>query len=219
MWGEGATNDELNAAINATPADKKLPFCAEGTTFKVVIEDFGKTEKGTKEDNWGPIVARMEALAPSVTFLGKARMKEAEHTFWSIQSANADDLRGIPNDIPRRHYFGRVVAQGDRKAISKYDLRNRRYLGPTSMDVEMGLIMNNMIHARPGGIVWDPFCGTGSILVGAAHFGAHTMGSDIDIRVIKHGKTDKKTGEPVDVWSNFEDYGLPPPVAGLGLTA
>ena len=51
--------------------------------------------------------------------------------------------------------------------------------------------------------VWDPFCGTGSILVGAAHFGAHVMGSDIDIRVIKHGKTDKKTGEPVDVWTNF----------------
>jgi hypothetical protein len=29
------------------------------------------------------------------------------------------------------------------------------------------------------------------------------MGSDIDIRVIKHGKTDKKTGEAVDVWTNF----------------
>ena len=40
--------------------------------------------------------------------------------------------------------------------------------------------MNNMIHARPGGVVWDPFCGTGSILVGAAHFGALTMGRDDD---------------------------------------
>ena len=38
------------------------------------------------------------------------------------------------------------------------------------------------------------------------------LGSDIDIRVIKHGKTDKKSGEPVDVWTNFQDYGLPPPV-------
>lgn len=80
------------------------------------------------------------------------------------------------------------------------------------MDVEMGLIMCNMIQARRGGVVWDPFCGTGSILVGAAHYGALTMGSDIDIRVIKHGKTDKKSGKPVDVWTNFEDYGLPPPV-------
>ena len=40
------------------------------------------------------------------------------------------------------------------------------------------------------------------------------VGSDIDIRVIKHGKTDKKSGDPVDVWTNFQDYGLPPPVGG-----
>ena len=58
----------------------------------------------------------------------------------------------------------------------------------------------------------DPFCGTGSILIAAAHYGAMTLGTDIDIRVIRWGKKDKRTGEPVDVWTNFEDYGLPPPV-------
>jgi tRNA (guanine10-N2)-methyltransferase len=83
------------------------------------------------------------------------------------------------------------------------------------MDVEMGLIMCNMIQARPGGVVWDPFCGTGSLLINAAHFGAFTMGSDIDIRVIKWGKKDGKTGENVDVWTNFTDYGLEPPVGLL----
>jgi tRNA (guanine10-N2)-methyltransferase len=214
VWGEGADNAELNASIQAFADERKQPYIAEGTTFKVIIEDFGKTEKGTKEDCWAPVVARIQALTPSVTFKGRARMKDAQNIFWSIESADPGDLAGI-NYIPRRHYFGRVIAQGDRSPIAKYDLRNRRYLGPTSMDVEMGLIMNNMIQARAGGIVWDPFCGTGSILVGAAHYGAHTMGSDIDIRVIKHGKTDKKSGKPVDVWTNFEDYGLPPPVGLL----
>ena len=65
------------------------------------------------------------------------------------------------------------------------------------------------------GVVWDPFCGTGSILVSAAHFGAMTLGTDIDIRVIKFGKVDKKTNERVDVWSNFSDYGLPAPIGLL----
>jgi tRNA (guanine10-N2)-methyltransferase len=75
-------------------------------------------------------------------------------------------IKGLPREIPQRRYFGRVIAVGGgRAAIAKYELRQRRYLGPTSMDVEMGLLMNNMIHARAGGIVWDPFCGTGSILV------------------------------------------------------
>lgn len=48
VWGEGGSQDELNAAIQAFPEDRKQPYCAEGTTFKVCVEDFGKTERGTK---------------------------------------------------------------------------------------------------------------------------------------------------------------------------
>lgn len=49
-------------------------------------------------------------------------------------------------------------------------------------------------HAHPptqvarGSLVLDPFVGTGSILVPAAHLGAHTLGADIDVRVIKMGE-------------------------------
>ncbi len=42
-------------------------------------------------------------------------------------------------------------------------------------------------QVRKGMLVWDPFVGTGSILVAAAHLGAQTFGTDIDIRVIKFG--------------------------------
>ena len=37
-------------------------------------------------------------------------------------------------------------------------------------------------------LVYDPFVGTGSILVAAAHHGAVTLGADIDPRVISLGK-------------------------------
>ena len=220
LWGEGDCDASLNASIDGdnalVPRERRDAFLAEGTTFKVVNEDFGFRERGTASDPFGPVRRRMDALAPAVTFKGKARMKGAQHLFWHVETANAQDVRGLPTDIPRRKYFGRVVGLGDgRAAINKYDLTKRRYLGPTSMDVEMGLIMCNMVHARPGGVVWDPFCGTGSILVSAAHFGAMTFGTDIDIRVIKFGKKDKKTGAQVDVWSNFDDYGLPKPIGLL----
>lgn len=59
----------------------------------------------------------------------------------------------------------------------------------------------------------DPFVGTGSMLVAAAAVGAITLGSDIDMRVIRLGKTDAR-GRHVDLWTNFADYGLMPP-AGL----
>ena len=220
LWGEGDSDATLNESIDGddalVPRSTRDAFLAEGTTFKVVNEDFGFRERGTASDPFGPVRRRMDALAPAVTFKGKARMKGAQNLFWHVETANAADVRGLPTDIPRRKYFGRVVGLGDgRAAINKYDLTKRRYLGPTSMDVEMGLIMCNMVHARPGGVVWDPFCGTGSILVSAAHFGAMTFGTDIDIRVIKFGKKDKKTGAQVDVWSNFDDYGLPKPIGLL----
>ena len=215
VWGAGDSQEELNATVKAFPDANKAPYIAENTTFKVCVEDFGKTEHGTEKNPWSHVVARIDALKPVLEFKGRARMKGPEHIFWSVESAHPNALKGVPSDIPPRMYFGRVVASGDRSPLSKYELRKRRYLGPTSMDVEMGLIMCNMIQARPGGVVWDPFCGTGSLLINAAHFGAFTMGSDIDIRVIKWGKKDGKTGENVDVWTNFTDYGLEPPVGLL----
>ena len=37
-------------------------------------------------------------------------------------------------------------------------------------------------------MVYDPFVGTGSLLVAAAHLGAVTLGADIDVRVVRDGK-------------------------------
>ncbi|KGN44174.2 hypothetical protein Csa_018198 [Cucumis sativus] len=78
------------------------------------------------------------------------------------------------------------------------------------MDAEMAFLMANQALATSGKLVFDPFVGTGSILVGAAHFGAMTMGADIDIRVVRDG-----CGPDCNVWSNFKQYGLPPPIALL----
>lgn len=39
----------------------------------------------------------------------------------------------------------------------------------------MAFLMANQALVKPGKLVYDPFVGTGSILVAAAHFGAMTM--------------------------------------------
>lgn len=43
------------------------------------------------------------------------------------------------------------------------------------MDAEMAFLMANQAQAKAGRLVYDPFVGTGSILVAAAHYGAITM--------------------------------------------
>lgn len=68
------------------------------------------------------------------------------------------------------------------------------------------------MQVRRRGLVLDPYVGTGSILVAAAARGAYTMGSDIDVRVLKQGKKCSRTGKQVDIYSNYEQYGLQYPV-------
>ena len=59
--------------------------------------------------------------------------------------------------------------------MAKYELSRRCYLGPTAMDAEVALLMANQAKVGPATLVYDPFVGTGSILVAAAHFGATTV--------------------------------------------
>eukprot|EP01036_Dinobryon_divergens_P036996 gene36996-48279_t len=83
-------------------------------------------------------------------------------------------------------YFGRVLGRGGMKEeLKKYDLKRRLYLGPTSLDSSLAMIMANIAGARPGTLMLDPFVGTASILVALTHFGAKCFGYDIDIRVLK----------------------------------
>lgn len=77
-----------------------------------------------------------------------------------------------------------------------------------------GVCQKAQAQVRPHSLVYDPFVGTGSIAIAAAIAGAWTMGSDIDLRVVRDGKVTKQ-GDRVDVLTNFADYRLRPPVGLL----
>ena len=113
----------------------------------------------------------------------------------------------IPSNVsrpPLSVYFAQDLEAGGRDMVDKYDLKKRTYLGPTSMDNELSLIMCNAGSVGPNSRVLDPFVGTGSILFSATVLGGRALGSDIDPRVLR-GK-----GEG-GVFSNFDKFGLPPP--------
>lgn len=42
VWGEGCTHEELKEAVEHYPEEYKAPYLAEDTTFKIVIDCFGK---------------------------------------------------------------------------------------------------------------------------------------------------------------------------------
>lgn len=82
-------------------------------------------------------------------------------------------------------YFGYLISQGQRHLVERFDLKKRSYLGSTSMDAELSLLIANIARVKSGHLVYDPFVGTGSLLYTASFFGAFTIGSDIDGRQIR----------------------------------
>lgn len=137
-------------------------------------------------------------------------MQNSSQTFtifeeYAADSAGTATISTVP--ILKRVYFGRKVSDGDRSAITKYDLKKRRYISTTSMDAELALITANLALAAPGKLFYDPFVGTGGFPLAAAHHGARAWGSDIDGRSIRGGGPVGGSSER-SVRGNFIQYGL-----------
>ena len=122
---------------------------------------------------------------------------------------------------PKQLFVGRFIAPSDRDAIVKYSLKTREYISTTSMDSELALVTANLTLASPGKLFYDPFVGTGSFPIACSHFGAVSMGSDIDGRSLrgrrkklKKRKEDEGEGEDgsgggeKNVVTSFRQYGL-----------
>lgn len=63
------------------------------------------------------------------------------------------------------------LADGNRAQINEISLKTRKFIGNTSMDATLSLLMANQAQVKSGDLVLDPFVGTGSLLVAAAKFG------------------------------------------------
>lgn len=79
------------------------------------------------------------------------------------------------------------------------------------MDTQLSLLMANQALVDSNHLVFDPFVGTGSLLVSAAKFGAYVLGADIDYMML-HAKakpsriTQKIREKNESVLANLEQY-------------
>lgn len=140
-------------------------------------------------------------------FKGPIRLTNPDEEFFVMEEyvddVEVSSLGTKRTGDPRKIYLSRKVADSCREAVLKYDLKKRRYISTTSMDAELSLITANMALAAPGKLFFDPFVGTGSFIVAASHFGALTLGADIDGRSFR-GKESGKLG----IYENFDQYGI-----------
>lgn len=199
LWGQGANYEELHADVHQRSQHRWKDF--EHSEFAFKIEYFGGKRNTTSKRD---ILKSFSYTG----FKGPVNLKNADQQFFVmeeyIDDVEQSALKVAPTEQPRKIFLGRKICDSCRDTVLKYDLKKRDYISTTSMDAELSLITANMALAAPGKLFFDPFVGTGSFIVCASHFGALTMGADIDGRSFR-GKEAGKLG----VFENYKQYGMP----------
>uniref|UniRef100_A0A1B0ERY9 tRNA (guanine(10)-N(2))-methyltransferase TRMT11 n=1 Tax=Glossina morsitans morsitans TaxID=37546 RepID=A0A1B0ERY9_GLOMM len=205
LWSHGKNYEifhkNLNHFIEQNQAHQSWLFKPE-TSFKITVETYNKHLSQREK------IARIESLdylpLKGVVDLQSPKVEWWYAEFWGLDPT---DVPNKPEDI----FFGRWLANGQRHLIKEISLKNRKFIGNTSMDAQLSLLMANQALVEPGNIVFDPFVGTGSLLVSAAKFGGYVLGADIDFMML-HARarpsriTQRVREKDESVRANLEQY-------------
>lgn len=205
---EGSSEATFEAGV-AAPGPRLREEAAKEEDFGFVVLAHGRTI--SKEEQ----TAKIEALR-FCDFHGRCSLESPDRVF-----ILAENFKG--GELWHKYLLLDLHAVMKRKTLAnKFNLRERIFLGPTSTDAELALLMTNQARVDRGHFVLDPFFGTGSTLVPAAFFGAKCFGFEIDFRVV-HGyavgrvnpqspfAASIEPGKRVNCFSNYEQYGLERP--------
>lgn len=117
---------------------------------------------------------------------GGANLKNPDVEWYYIEFHGIDPMNVPPS--PGKIFFGKWLTDSNRSMIKEISLKTRKFIGNTSMDPTLSLMMVNQALVKPGDFIYDPFVGSGSLLVAAAKCGAYVGGADIDFQML-HGRT------------------------------
>jgi tRNA (guanine10-N2)-methyltransferase len=186
----------IHNTISRHNSDLKVKqLISENSSFAFRFDTYhGKISQSQKQEI-------IDAFA-SVGFNGAVELNTPQRTF-------------IVSVCKENFYFSLEVAKSKVKRAhfySKYNLPDREYLGPTTTDLDLAMLMVNQAQVVQDSFVLDPFVGTGGILLAASIFKPFCFGGDIDMRVLKGLSVGRSTkGTQADIFTNFRNYGFQVP--------
>lgn len=186
LWGTGSTYNELHAEVKRRSSGHWLRYRDSSFRFDVDVYQGKRSALDQRS-----IVESFKYLG----FGGPIKMRDPEQIFCVMED------RDYGSPTPKGLFFGRWIVGSQRDAINTYSLKTRQYISTTSMDSELALVTANITLAAAGKLFYDPFVGTGSFPIACSHFGAVTMGSDLDGRMLRG-----KNG--LNIVTNFKQYSL-----------
>jgi tRNA (guanine10-N2)-methyltransferase len=191
IWGEGKTHEELQGEVKRyVERHAEARRRVDERSFKFKVEGFNRHYSFSEQ-------MRLIRTFEWLKWGGKVEMNNPDDRYWILEL-----YRSALSDDPLKVWLVRQVSSSARSLIDQYTLKRRSYLGTTSMEAEISFFTANQALAKPGSFVFDPFVGTGSLLITCAALGASTLGADIDFDVLV-GKSKER-----NVRSNFKQYGL-----------
>lgn len=83
-----------------------------------------------------------------------------------------------------RVYVGTQLLSSDPKALADRHVVKRPFSNPVSIAPRLGRALVNLTRVRPGQTLYDPFVGTGGLLLEAAAMGVKVLGSDLEAAMV-----------------------------------
>lgn len=114
--------------------------------------------------------------------LGEIILKMTENVKVNLK-APQKTFTGILTDD--KLLFGLKLAELPPKPFMERRPKNRPFFHPSAMPPKLARCMINLARPKAGDLVFDPFCGTGSMLIEAALIGCRVLGADIQWRMVK----------------------------------
>ncbi|CAF1029949.1 unnamed protein product [Brachionus calyciflorus] len=225
LISQGNSLDDLIANIEQENNQMDL---TKGDTFKIDVYSYGKIYSQEEK------LQKIEKLVDALKFEEKELKvclndKLVKHKFFYAEEWIQSDEKFVHefdkvNDgtettkapstkYLRRCYIGKFLCNGQSSVVFKYNLKDRGFIGNTSMDPLLSLVMANMGNVNSTSFVYDPFVGTGSLLVGAAHCGAHVAGADLDYNLVHSRGLSSRMGQKYrrkdeTIRNNLKQYGF-----------
>ena len=214
VWGHGRDYPELFAQIAETRQAETLE--PHGDSFRFEVLRFGGSISFAEK------IDRINRFADAMAHHGKVDLTSPARVYWLIEDFGLPDPKRGKKQLPDHVYFGLELGNSahNAAAVDRYSLQKRKYLGTTSMRADLSFLVANQAKAFKGALVIDPFVGTGSLLIGCAHFGAVVVGSDIDAPVLRGFCKSPQVPaganqDNANVFDNFRQYGILSQLGGL----
>jgi tRNA (guanine10-N2)-dimethyltransferase len=117
--------------------------------------------------------------------LGEIILNMAENAKVNLQTPQKTFV-GLLTD--NKFVFGLKLADVPPKPFMDRRPKNRPFFHPSAMPPKLARCMVNLAKPKASELMFDPFCGTGSLLIEAALIGCRVLGADIQRRMVKGSK-------------------------------